>query len=440
MGRSLLGQLKSGSRTLARSAKWLHENRAYRLLLHPKVVQNYLLYQKEMAEKPDIMRSHPPGIEIELTNRCNLACTQCLRSLGLKPYKLGNLDMEGFKKLLDQFPYVMHLSLNGFGEPLMSPILWEAVEYAHKVRPWCKILMYSNGMLLDEANIKKALASHVTELNVSLDGGTLETYKQVRRGGKLDVIAENIKNFYKMRKAAGKQFPRMGLNFVMLNDNEGDLPAFIELGAELGVDYINCITYATYDWGFQNRRTLESYQAELTEAKKALERTGLACRYFPEWDPAWLKPDRPFMCNFFWGEEFRVSFSGHVTLGCCTPFGESYSYGNVFETPFAEVWNNEKFQENRRAAREGKTTNTLCAGCDKFAKEFFNERKGPREQILSVEDLLSSTDTLAVLRKERLADRAAANANYAEAMARAGGSGKAAAPAEDKQEEELVGA
>ncbi|HEX5322833.1 MAG TPA: hypothetical protein VFW40_03545, partial [Capsulimonadaceae bacterium] len=83
MGRSLLGHLK-----------WLHENRAYRLLLHPKVVRNYLLYQKEMVEKPDIMRSHPPGVEIELTNKCNLACTQCLRSLGLKPYKLGSMDID----------------------------------------------------------------------------------------------------------------------------------------------------------------------------------------------------------------------------------------------------------------------------------------------------------------------------------------------------------
>lgn len=430
MGRSLLGHLR-----------WLNENRAYRLLLYPKVVQNYLLYQKEMAEKPDIMRSHPPGVEIELTNRCNLACTQCLRSLGLKPYKLGNLDMEGFKTLLDQFPHVMHLSLNGFGEPLMSPILWEAVEYAHEVRPWCKILMYTNGMLLDEANIRKALDSHVTELNVSLDGGTGETYKNVRRGGKLDVICENIANFLKMRKAAGKKFPRMGLNFVMLNDNEGELPAFIALASALGVDYVNCVTYATYDWGFQNRRTLENYRAELTEAKKVLARTGLACRYFPEWDPAWLKPDRPFMCNFFWGEEFRVSFNGHVTLGCCTPFGESYSYGNLFDTRFAEIWNNEKFQANRRAAREGKTTNAVCAGCDKFAREFFDERKGPREQILSVEDLLASTDTLAVLRKERLADRAAANANYAQALAHKAGAGigEVSAPAKD-EEADLVGA
>ncbi len=408
MARSILGHLK-----------WLHENDAWNLLAHPKVIQNYLLYQKEMAEKPDVMRSQVPAVEIELTNKCNLACTQCLRSLGLKPYKLGSLDMDGFKTLLAQFPYIMHLSLNGFGEPLMAPILWEAIEYAHRERPWCKILMYSNGMYLTEDNIRKALNSHCTELNVSLDGGTAETYKNVRRGGKLDVISENIKLFFKMRKESGKRFPRLGLNFVMLNDNEGELPAFIQLGADLGVDYINCITYATYDWGFQNRRSIENYRAELTEAKKILEKTGLACRYFPEWDPEWLKPGRKFSCNFFWGEEFRVSFSGHVTLGCCTPFQESYNYGNLFETPFNEMWNNSKFLENRRAARDGKTANPVCAACDKFALEFFNEKTGPREQILSVEDLLSSTDELATLRKPARVDRAMHNVNYTQALAKA---------------------
>jgi len=386
------------ARSLIDHLRWLHENREYRLLLYPRVVANYLLYQREMAQKPDVMRSHPPGVEIELTNRCNLACTQCLRSLGLKPYKLGNLDMEGFKTLLDQFPYVMHLSLNGFGEPFMAPILWEAVEHTHKVRPWCKILIYTNGMLLHEENIKKALASHLTEMNVSLDGGTIDTYRRVRRGGKLDVICENIRNFLRLRNESGKRFPRMGLNFVMLNDNEGELPAFIELAHELGVDYVNCVTYATYDWGFQNRRSLENYRAELTEAKKVLERTGMPCRYFPEWDPEWLKPDRPFSCNFFWGEEFRVTYSGDVTLGCCTPFKEQFSYANLFKQPFKDVWNNETFREIRAASREGRTTNRVCASCDNFARHFFDERGPGTERLISVEDLLASTEALAVLR------------------------------------------
>ena len=149
-----------------------------------------------------------------------------------------------------------------------------------------------------------------------------------------------------------------------------------------------------------------------------LEKTGLECRYFPEWDPEWLKKDRKFMCNFFWGEEFRVTYSGHITLGCCTPFQESYSYGNLFETPLSEIWNNDEFQKNRRLAREGKTGNPLCAACDKFAREFFDPKTGPREQILSVESMLAATDAMATLRKSSRVERAAANAQFHEAANR----------------------
>ncbi|MFY7951736.1 MAG: radical SAM/SPASM domain-containing protein, partial [Armatimonadaceae bacterium] len=330
------------AKSLIRAVRWMHENDNWRLLRYPTVMANTVGWQQESARQPEVMAFDPPGVEIELTNRCNLACTQCLRSLGLRPYKLGSLDMPGFTHLLNQFPNVLHLSLNGFGEPLMSPILWDAVRHVGNVRPWCKVLIYTNGMLLGDDMIREALRSGLTELNVSLDAGTGEVYRKVRRGGNWDRVLGNIRRFLQLRRESGRRFPRMGLNFVMLNDNEGDLPAFIELAADLGVDYVNCVTYATYDWGFQNRRTLGSYRSELVAAGAALQRTNMTCRSFPEWSPQWLDPHRKFSCGFYWGEEFRVSWTGDITLGCCTPFGEQYSYGNLFEAPFREIWNNDR--------------------------------------------------------------------------------------------------
>ena len=58
MARSLLGYIQ-----------WLNENDAWGLLMHPRVMMNYMAYQREMAEKPDVLHSQPPGVEIELTNR-----------------------------------------------------------------------------------------------------------------------------------------------------------------------------------------------------------------------------------------------------------------------------------------------------------------------------------------------------------------------------------
>src|SRR5947207_4499608 len=111
--------------------KKARKNGKLNLLLHPNVVQNYYQFKREVTERAIVMRSQPYSIEIEMTNRCNLACTQCLRSLGLKPYQLGQMEPDNYKAILAQFPYAMNIALNGFGEPLMYKPFFDIVAYTH---------------------------------------------------------------------------------------------------------------------------------------------------------------------------------------------------------------------------------------------------------------------------------------------------------------------
>jgi MoaA/NifB/PqqE/SkfB family radical SAM enzyme len=354
--------------------KRLKENNAFSLLLQPRVLANYRLFQKEAQASPLIMKSAPPGMEIELTNRCNLACIQCLRSRGLRPYALGDMNFEDYKKILAQFPYVMNLCLNGFGEPMMHAQFFDVVAYTRRERPWCKIGIYSNGMLIGEENAYKLMDCGVTELDISIDAARGDTYRRVRRGGKLNVVHENIRRLVRIKQETRARFPMLGLNFVMLNENEGELVPFVEQAAEFGVDFINCITYASYDWGFVNRRTPDSYKRELEAAAARMAALGVRCKSFPSDDISWSDPNNPFDCKFFWGQSLRVTYAGDITLGCCSPFKETYSYGNVLEQPFSEMWNNDRFQKNRALARQGTPPTPTCASCDAFCKGFFAPR------------------------------------------------------------------
>jgi|SRR5579872_2993597 len=349
----------------------LRENDAFGVLLHPKVIRNYLLYEKEQLEKPLVMRSTPPGIEIELTNRCNLACTQCLRSVGLKPYRLGDMDPDDYKKILAQFPYAMNIVLNGFGEPMRYKPFFDIVAYTRRERPWAKIGIYTNGMLIDEEKAHRLMDCGLTELSISIDAATPDTYRCVRRGGNLDVLHDNIRRLVRVKREARARFPMLGLNFVMVNDNEGELAPFVEQAHEFGVDFINCISWAAYDWGFKNRRTKASYLRELEAARERMDRLGVRCRSFPETGTQWTDADRPFDCDFFWGNNFRITYRGEITLGCCTPFRETYSYGNLLEQPFREIWNNALYRKNRELARRHIAPDPTCLSCDRFCKSFF---------------------------------------------------------------------
>lgn len=358
--------------TIINNYKKLKENHAFGLLLHPDIVSNYNLYQRERQKRPLVMKSSPPSVEIELTNRCNLACVQCLRSLGLSPYKLGDMDFENYKLILAQFPYLMNLSLNGFGEPMMHKKFFEIVEYTRKERPWCKIGIYSNGMLIDDKKAHQMMECGLTELNISIDAAYPDTYKRVRRGGNLETLHENIKRLVQIQNESWASLPMIGLNFVMLNENEGELVPFIEQAAELGVDFVNCITYASYDWGFHNKRTPDSYKRELEAAAKRMKELGVRCKSFPSDDISWSDPNRQFGCGFFWGEDLRITFAGDITLGCCSPFKETFSYGNMLEQSFRDIWNNEIFQQNRKLALQHQPPTKTCASCAAYCKRFFS--------------------------------------------------------------------
>ena len=173
-------------------------------------------------------------------------------------------------------------------------------------------------------------------------------------------------------------FPGVGLNFVMLNENEGELVRFVEQAADFGVDFINCISYASYDWGFRNCRTPGSYRRELDAAAARMAQLGVRCKSFPSPDLSWTDPRHGFDCSFFWGTSVRVAFSGDVTLGCCSPFKENYSYGNVLQQPFSEIWNNAQFQRNRALALHRTPPNAICASCDAFCRSFFAPRTDGR--------------------------------------------------------------
>jgi MoaA/NifB/PqqE/SkfB family radical SAM enzyme len=350
------------------------DNHALGLLLHPHVLANWRRHQQELKDRPLIMTSSPTTVEIELTNRCNLACVQCLRSRGLKPYELGSMSFETYQQVLAQFPHVLRLCLNGFGEPMMHERFFDIVDYTHRERPWCKINIYSNGMLIDDDRAARMVESKVAAVNISVDAAMPGTYQRVRRGGKLATVHENIRRLVRARRASRARTPQVGLNFVMLNENEGELVSFVEQADGLGVDFINCITYASYDWGFSNVRSKDSYRRELDAAAERMTELGVRCKSFPSADLSWSDPDRAFGCSFFWGDNLRIAFSGDITLGCCTPFKESYSYGNVLEQPFTEIWNNAKFVRNRTMALHATPPNAVCESCDRFSKAFFAPR------------------------------------------------------------------
>src|SRR3954449_6553274 len=73
----------------------------------------------------------PAAVQVEITSACNLRCTMCLVRYRPPVNKIaGAMPLDLFTRIVDEVPTRRRLTLQGLGEPLLSPHLMEMLRYA----------------------------------------------------------------------------------------------------------------------------------------------------------------------------------------------------------------------------------------------------------------------------------------------------------------------
>src|ERR671939_718946 len=75
----------------------------------------------------------PDYIQIEPVGQCNLRCQMCpiqFRKDGPPYGPPAFMKFETFTRLVDQFPGLQELQLQGLGEPMMHPRFFDMIAYA----------------------------------------------------------------------------------------------------------------------------------------------------------------------------------------------------------------------------------------------------------------------------------------------------------------------
>ena len=169
----------------------------------------------------------PPSIVIGTTNFCNLKCSMCGHRLMTR--KKGSMEMPVFRKLVEEIAKEnknARVWLSFFGEPLILKYkLYTMISYAKK-KGLKKILLNTNGMLLDEKAIYNLIVSGLDELVIGIDAFTPETYSQLRVGGNYERVKENTILAIKMvQESLGKK-PKIIVQFIETRENEKELEDF----------------------------------------------------------------------------------------------------------------------------------------------------------------------------------------------------------------------
>jgi radical SAM protein with 4Fe4S-binding SPASM domain len=333
----------------------------------------------------------PEELQVEITGACNLRCRMCLvRYAPAVGRREGALDLEQFLELVDSIPRLRKLTLQGLGEPLLSPHLFEMVDYA-RARD-IEVGFNTNGTLLDRETAGRLVAAGVSWLHVSLDGATAATYEDVRHGpalrprpGQFERVVANLRGLIDARAAAGSATPRVHIVFVAMRRNIEELERLVELAAEIGVDEL-FVQNLSHDFGdapeAERYRQMHDYVEEealfgghleaveeiFEHAEERSRELGLELR-LPRLAerPARRRAGEPG-CSWPWDSAY-VTHRGEVQPCCMVMGSDRARLGDLDTESFDEVWQGAAYREFRERLLSDDPPE-VCRGCSLYRGVF----------------------------------------------------------------------
>ncbi|BAL85708.1 hypothetical protein AMIS_4880 [Actinoplanes missouriensis 431] len=320
----------------------------------------------------------PAHLQVEVTSACNLRCTMCLVRYRPPVNKLaGAMPPELFHRLVEDVP-LRQVTLQGLGEPLLSPYLPEMIEAA--VRRRIRVGFNTNATLLNRRRAEELVASRVDWLHVSLDGATAESYEAIRDGARFDTVISNLAGLVRAKREAGSDTPWIRVVFVSMRDNVGELPELVRLLGRIGVDELRVqnLSHSFDDTDpagrYEEIRTFTAEQALWTgadrersdaafaEARRVAADTGVRLR-LPRFDET-----AGGGCTWPWDAAYVTSAG--VVQPCCMVMGDDrVSLGDLTEAGFPEIWHGEAYREFRRRLASEEPPD-VCRGCSLYKNTF----------------------------------------------------------------------
>src|SRR4051794_8266773 len=100
----------------------------------------------------------PEHLQVEVSGACNLRCRMCLvRYAPAVGRREGALAYEDFLELVDALPHLRRLTLQGLGEPLLSPHLLDMIR--HAAARGVHVGFNTNGVLLTRPVARELVAA-----------------------------------------------------------------------------------------------------------------------------------------------------------------------------------------------------------------------------------------------------------------------------------------
>jgi radical SAM protein with 4Fe4S-binding SPASM domain len=294
------------------------------------------------------------------------------------------MEFETFTRIIDQFPTLQDLHLQGLGEPMMHPRYFDMVRYA--VARGIRVTTNTNMTLLNAKRAVECVTCGLDTLHVSIDGATPETYNRIRVRAHLDRVLHNLELLLDTREQCRSGLPHLKMVMVIMRQNLHELPDLVRLAARYQMEEV-FVQHLAHDFGedslpehyapmrqFVQEQTL--FEVEVSridryfgEARQAAQALGVQLR-LPNTRMRIHPPGTPGKdrCSWPWNGAY-ISYQGLAMPCCMVATPDRANFGNMAEAGVKEIWNNPAFQDFRNQLSSD-TPPAICQSCSVYSGTF----------------------------------------------------------------------
>lgn len=334
---------------------------------------NRIYNRWEIKRRRTYLKSKPPEIGIETTNRCNSKCIMCNRMFSRtdENQHAGLLDWSILEKCKNFLRYCERVALGGFGEPFLHPEYIEIAEFIKGCGPY--VYCFTNGSLLNEKTCESLVRISYDELCISLGGGDRETHKYIRGIDNFDEVVDNLLRLNYIKRLRGLKKPVISFNIVAMNTVLKRVDKVLELAVKLEAKAIampNLVVQGETMKGESPWMNAAQSMEIFRKTEEAASEHNIKFSY-PK-----LRERKGDCVNFF--SNMYITWDGTV-LSC--PL-ERFILGDLNKSGLEEIWNSDSYATLRQKYHtEG--ISSVCPNCfcwDIRKETFLNPNENTRNK------------------------------------------------------------
>ncbi|WP_019140419.1 radical SAM protein [Noviherbaspirillum massiliense] len=330
----------------------------------------------------------PRFVQIEPVGQCNLRCRMCpiqFRTDGGPGKPSAFLRFDDFRTLIDQYPDVEELQLQGLGEPLLHPKFFHMVRYA--TARGIRVSTNTNMTVMTEQRAEECVRSGLHTLHVSLDGASAEAYEAIRIRARFDRVLRNLRRLVQAKARLQSELPHLRLVAVVMRANLPELPELVQLAHDEGVHTV-FVQHLCHDFGeaslpahYRPMREFIDSETLLHEDLARIEQFFDAARAraaalsvdlrLPRTRPR-PEGETPASgrsrCDWPWRGSY-VSYDGKAMPCCMVATPDRINFGSMLDEGVEQVWNNPAYTEFRRQLSSD-TPPEVCRSCALYSGTF----------------------------------------------------------------------